>query len=194
MDISSSGESPSVVAAQTCETSATYCVSTRTERVLLCRTRDANSRIVNIYNTIDISALYYPRSTMKPERGNSKSERLRKRKAVTPHRPAKRPRLFQANQQETELRQRRTFRKWRHNFAVYYAANLHGSCVNSAKSAQKVGQLLLGNSSRRFLLGSHRLSFTAADYRRCRHQTKTRMTNTFVQRQQGETPDLSIIP
>ena len=72
---------------------------------------------------------------MEPERGDSKSERLRKRKAVTPHRPAKRPRLFQANQQEMELRQRRTFRKWRHNLAVYYAANLHGSCVNSAKFA-----------------------------------------------------------
>ena len=46
MDISSSGESPFVVAAHTCETSATYCVSTRTERVLLFRARDANSRIV----------------------------------------------------------------------------------------------------------------------------------------------------
>ena len=33
--------------ARTCETSATYCVSTRTERVLLFRVRDANSRIVN---------------------------------------------------------------------------------------------------------------------------------------------------
>ena len=41
MDISSSGES-----AHTCETSAMYCVSTRTERVLLFRARDANSRIV----------------------------------------------------------------------------------------------------------------------------------------------------
>ena len=29
--------------------------------------------------------------------------------------------------QETELRQRRTFRKWRHNLAVYYAANLYGT-------------------------------------------------------------------
>ena len=48
MDISSSGESPFVVTAHTCETSATYCVSTRTERVLLLRARDANSRIVNI--------------------------------------------------------------------------------------------------------------------------------------------------
>ena len=47
MDISSSGESPFVVAAHTCETSATYCVSTCTERVLLFRARDANSRIVN---------------------------------------------------------------------------------------------------------------------------------------------------
>ena len=124
MDISSSAESPFVVTTHTCETSATYCVSTRTERVLLFRARDANSRIA------------VQGSTMEPERGDSKSERLRKRKAVTPHRPAKRPRLFQANQQETELiiRQRRTFRKWRHNMAVYYAANLHGSCVNSAKS------------------------------------------------------------
>ena len=34
--------------ARTRETSATYCVSTRTERVLLFRARDANSRIVNI--------------------------------------------------------------------------------------------------------------------------------------------------
>ena len=47
MDISSSGESPFVVAAHTCETNATYCVSSRTERVLLFRARDANSRIVN---------------------------------------------------------------------------------------------------------------------------------------------------
>ena len=39
MDISSSGESPSVVAEQTYETSATYCVSKRTERVLLFRVR-----------------------------------------------------------------------------------------------------------------------------------------------------------
>ena len=123
MNISSSGESPFVVAAHTCETSATYCVSTHTERVLLFRARDANLRIVNI-----------TRSSMEPERGDSKSKRLRKRKAVTPHRPAKRPRLFQADQQETELRQRRTFCKWRHNLAVYYAANLHGSYVNSAKS------------------------------------------------------------
>ena len=129
MDISSSGESPFVVAARTCETSATYCVSTRTERVLLFRARDANSRIVN--NIITRG----PRIRDESERGDSKSERLIKRKAVTPHRPAKRQRLFQADQQETELRQRRTFRKWRHNLAVYYAANLHGSCINSAKSA-----------------------------------------------------------
>ena len=74
-------------------------------------------------------------STMEPERGDRKSERLRKRKAVTPHRPIKRPRLFQVDQQETELRHRLTLRKWRHNLAVYYAANSHGSCVNSAKSA-----------------------------------------------------------
>ena len=51
MDISSSGESPFLVAAHTCETSATYCVLTCTERVLLFRARDATSRIVNI--TID---------------------------------------------------------------------------------------------------------------------------------------------
>ena len=97
------------------------------ECVLLFRARDANSRIVNI--TRD------PRIHDEAQQGDSKSERLRKRKAVTPHRPAKRPKLFQADQQQTELRQRRTFRKWRHNLAVYYAANLHGSCVNSAKSA-----------------------------------------------------------
>ena len=127
MDISSSGESPFVVAAHTCETSATYCVSTCTERVLLFRARDGNSCIVNI--------THGPRMHDEPERGDSKSERLRKRKTVTPHRPAKWTRLFQADQQETELRQRRTFRKWRHNLAVYYAANLHGSCVNSTKSA-----------------------------------------------------------
>ena len=127
MDIPSSGESPFAVAARTCETCATYCVSTRTEHVLLFRARDANSRMVNITRG--------PRIQMEPERGDSKSERLRKRKAVTPHRPAKRPRLFQADQQETELRQRHTFRKWRHNLAVYYAVNLHGICVNSAKSA-----------------------------------------------------------
>ena len=95
MDISSSGESPFVVAAPTCETSATYCVSKRTERVPLFRARDANSRIVNITRAVQ-------GSTMEPERGDSKSERLRKRKAVTPHRPAKRPKLFQADQEETE--------------------------------------------------------------------------------------------
>ena len=121
------GDSPFVVAAHMCETSATYCVSTRTQRVLLFCARDANSRIVNITRG--------PRIHDGARRGDSKSERLRKWKAATPHRPAKRPRLFQADQQETELRQRRTFRKWRHNLAVYYAANLHGSCVNSAKSA-----------------------------------------------------------
>ena len=70
---------------------------------------------------------------MEPEQRYSKSERLRKRKAVTPHRPAKWPRLFQPDLQETKLRLRRTFGKLRHNLAVYYAANLHGSCVNSAK-------------------------------------------------------------
>ena len=48
MDISSSGESPFVVAARTCETRAMYCMSTRTERVLLFRACDANSHIVNI--------------------------------------------------------------------------------------------------------------------------------------------------
>ena len=127
MDISSSGESPIVVAARTCETSAKYCVSTCTERVLLFRARDANSHIVNITRG--------PRIHDGARRGDSKSERPRKRKAVTPHRPAKRLRLFQMDQQETELRQHRTFRKWRHNSAVYYAANLHGSCFNSAKSA-----------------------------------------------------------
>ena len=51
MDISSSGESPFLVTAHTCETSATSCVLTCTERVLLFRARDATSRIVNI--TID---------------------------------------------------------------------------------------------------------------------------------------------
>ena len=51
MDISSRGESPFVVAAHTCETSATYCVSTRTKRVLLFRARNANSLIVNSYYT-----------------------------------------------------------------------------------------------------------------------------------------------
>ena len=95
MDISSSGESPFVVAAHTCEASATYCVLTRTERVLLFRAHVANSRIVNITRG--------PRIHDGARRGDSKSERLRKRKAVTPHRPAKRPRLFQADQQETEL-------------------------------------------------------------------------------------------
>ena len=74
-------------------------------------------------------------STMELKRGDSKSERLIKWNAVTPHHPAKRPRLLQADQQETELRQRCTIHKWRHNLAVYYAANLHGSCVNIAKSA-----------------------------------------------------------
>ena len=128
MNISSSWVSPFVVAARTCETSKTYFVWMRTERVLLFRARGANSRIVNITRAVQ-------GSMMEHERGDSKRERLRKRKAVTPHRPAKRPRQFQADQQETELRQRRTFRKWRHNLAVYYAANWHGSCVNSAKSA-----------------------------------------------------------
>ena len=128
-----------MVTARTCEISATYCMSMRTEHracpafpCARCEF-DANSRIVNI--TIDSILHMVQGSTMEPERGDSKSETLRKRKAVTPHRPAKRPRLFQANQQETELRQRRTFRKWRHNLAVYQTANLHGSCINSAKSA-----------------------------------------------------------
>ena len=53
MNISSSGESPFVVAARMCETSATYCVSTRTERILLFRARDANSSIVNITRSKD---------------------------------------------------------------------------------------------------------------------------------------------
>ena len=110
MDISSSGESPFVVATHTGETSATYGVSTRTKRVLLFRACDANSRIVNISRG--------PRIHDGAWRGDSKSERLRKRKSVAPHRPAKRPRLFKADQQETELRHSRTFRKWRHNFAV----------------------------------------------------------------------------
>ena len=127
MDISSSGESTFVVAAHTCETRATYCVSTRTERFLL------SARAIRICAWLILHAVQG--STMEPEPGDSKSERLRKLKAVTPHRSANRPRLFQANQQETELRRRRTFRKWRHNLAVYYAANLHGSCVNSTKSA-----------------------------------------------------------
>ena len=48
MDIYSSGESPFVVAAHTCETSATYCESaTRTDRVPF-HVREANSRIVKI--------------------------------------------------------------------------------------------------------------------------------------------------
>ena len=127
MDISSSGESPFVVVAHTCETSATYCGSTRTECVLLFRARNANSRIINITRG--------PRIHDGAQRGDSKSERLRKWKAVTPHGSTKWPRLFQADQQETELRQRRTFHKWWHNMAVYYAANLHGSCVNRTKSA-----------------------------------------------------------
>ena len=87
---------------------------------------------------------------------------------MTPHRPAKRPKLFQVDQQETKLRQRHTFRKRRHNLPVTYA-NSHGSCVNSAKSAYKVGQLLLGINSTYFLLGSHSLSITATDHRRCWH-------------------------
>ena len=106
MDISSSGESPFMVAVHTYETSATYCVSMRTERVLLFRARDANSRIVNNYYNFTTRG---PRIHDGARQGDSESERLRKRKAVTPHRPAKRPRLFQADQQETELRQRRTF-------------------------------------------------------------------------------------
>ena len=52
-------------------------MSARTERVLLFLARDANSRIVNITHGL-----------MEPERGDSKSERLRKKKAVTPHSPA----------------------------------------------------------------------------------------------------------
>ena len=70
---------------------------------------------------------------MEPEQGDSKSKMLRKRKAVIPQCPAKWPSLFQLDQQETKLRQRCTFGKWRHNLAVYYAANLYGSCINSAK-------------------------------------------------------------
>ena len=112
MDISSSGESPFVVAAHTecrCAPSAS-CFSAHVMRI----------RALLILQAVQ-------GSTMEPERGNSKSEKLRKQKAVTPHRPTTQPRQFQADQQETELRQHRTFRKWRHNLAVYYA-NLHGSC------------------------------------------------------------------
>ena len=43
------------------------------ERVLLFRARDANSRIVKILHVVQ-------GSTMEPERGDSKNERLRKRK------------------------------------------------------------------------------------------------------------------
>ena len=84
------------------------------ECVLFFRARDVNSRIVNITRSPHGPGIQNSRFQMEPERGDRKSERLRNRKAVvTPHRPAKRPRLFQADQQETELRQRRTFRKWR---------------------------------------------------------------------------------
>ena len=53
MDISSSGESPFVVAARMCETRAGHAQRTVCRRapkhVLLFRTRGANSQIVNIY-------------------------------------------------------------------------------------------------------------------------------------------------
>ena len=41
---------------------------------------------------------------MEPGRGDSDIERLRKRQAVTPHRPAKWPRLFQADQRESRAK------------------------------------------------------------------------------------------
>ena len=167
-----------VVAAHTRETSETYCVSKCTERVLLFCARDANLRIVNI--TIDIVAIIsmilhaVQGSTMEPERGDSKNERLRKQKTVTPHRPAKRTRLFQADQQETELRQRRTFRKWRHNLAVYYAASLHGSCVNSASLLRRWANSFLVIVRDAFCLVD---SFTADDYHGCRHLHPTSKFN-----------------
>ena len=95
------------------------------KHVLLFRTCDANSRmrIVNITRG--------PRIQDGARARRQQERKAQKAEAVTPHRPAKWPRLFQADQQETELRQRRTFRKWWHNLAVYYASNLNGSCVNS---------------------------------------------------------------
>ena len=134
MDISSSGQSPFVVAVHTCETSAsaTYCMSTRTERVLRVdahRTRTACRRTPSAYcmSTCTERVLLF--------RSHDANSRIVNLPAVHDGARTKRPRLFQANRQETDLRQRRTFRKWRHNLAVYYAVNLHGSCVNSAKSA-----------------------------------------------------------
>ena len=95
-------------------------------------------------------------STMEPERGDSKSETLIKQQAVTPHALLNGQGYSRRISEKAELRQHRTFRKWRHNLAIYHT-NSHGSCVNSATSALKVGQLLLGNKSRSFLLDSHRL-------------------------------------
>ena len=55
MDISSSGESPFVVAARTCETRATHCVSTRTEaRPAFPRARCEFARILN---TIEMQSI-----------------------------------------------------------------------------------------------------------------------------------------
>ena len=73
MDISSSGNSPFVVAAHTCETSATYCVSTRIERVLLFRAR--NSRIVNNYYKRSKDPRWSPSEEIARAKG-SESEKL----------------------------------------------------------------------------------------------------------------------
>ena len=51
------------------------------------------------------------------------------------------------------------------------------TCEISATYCVSTRSLLLGNSSRCFLLGSHRLSFTAADYHRCRHLHPTSNEN-----------------
>ena len=134
-----------MVAVHMCETSATFCVSTRT------RACPAFPRAMGIRAQLILHAVQG--STMEPERGDSNSETLRKQQAVTPHRPAKRPRGYSRRiSEKVELRLHRTFRKWRHNLAIYHT-NSHGSCVNSATSALKVGLLLLGNKLRSFLLG-----------------------------------------
>ena len=72
---------------------------------------------------------------MEPERGDSKSERLGKWQAATPHRPAKWPQPFQADQQESGAKAASYLPQMAAQLGHLLQTNSHGSCVNSAKSA-----------------------------------------------------------
>ena len=70
MDISSRREYPFLVAAHTCETSATNCVSMRIESILLFRACDANSRIVNITPGSSKDPLWSPKKEIARAKGS----------------------------------------------------------------------------------------------------------------------------